>query len=43
MVGDLWLEDGRDEEWSAEEAANTLLAYAIAIAERGPGQVALKD
>ncbi len=42
MASTWWLDDQGDA-WTATDAGATLLTYAIAIAERGPEQVALKD
>jgi len=42
-MADAWWVDDEEDEWTAADAAATLLTYAIAIAERGPDQVTLKD
>ncbi len=42
MAGPPWIEE-REDEWTATDAGETLLTYAIAIAERGPEQVTLND
>ena len=42
-MADAWWVDDEQSEWTAAEAGTTLLAYAIAIAERGPEQVLLRD
>lgn len=41
-VADAWPEAERDD-WTAPDAGEALLAYAISIAERGPQQVAPRD
>lgn len=42
MASTDWLEP-REDDWTAADAGETLLSYAIAIAENGPKQVTLKD
>jgi len=42
MADAQWIDD-REHEWTAADAGETLLTYAIAIAERGPEQVTRND
>lgn len=43
MAEDIWQVNPDEDGWTAADAAETLLTYAIAVAERGPDQVTLND
>jgi Abortive infection C-terminus len=42
-MADAWWVNNDEDGWTASDAADTLLTYAIAVAERGPDQVTLND